>query len=569
MFERPKRRLNILAFVLIVLSIVLLWRLVRIQVFSYQELLERGVVGRIRQSALAPMRGRVWDNNGHLLVGNFVQYDITASPDLVSNPERTAADLALELGLDEQDLVEKLSSDEKWMPLKSNVSQEVGDRIAEMDISGITVEPVWRRSYPEGRMAAHVLGFVNAENQGYYGVEGYYDNELRGQEGKRVYQQDAWNRVIPLGLADDSPPQQGIDLVLTIDRNVQALVEEELKRALTETGSESGIIIVMNPRTGAIQAMAAAPDYDPNQYWNVLDTRLFVNPGISGQYEPGSVFKVVTVAVALENGLVSPDTVFYDEGVIEVGGQVVRNATRQAYGYVTLTEVLIHSLNVEMARLSTLMGPDMLYSGIRRFGIDHRTGVDLEGEIVGELRAPGDWRWHESDLATNAFGQGLAVTPLQMISAVAAIANDGVLMQPYVVAEKLYADGRVERAQPTPINIAVSAETAHTVAEMMALTVEHGIKRAHVPGYRIAGKTGTAQLWTPLGYDEQKTIGSFVGFAPVDDPQVIVLVRLDKPTVSEWGAQTAAPTFARLAERLFVLLKIPPDAVRLQMAQAD
>jgi cell division protein FtsI/penicillin-binding protein 2 len=195
--------------------------------------------------------------------------------------------------------------------------------------------------------------------------------------------------------------------------------------------------------------------------------------------------------------------------------------------------------------------------------------VDLEGEIIGELRAPGDWRWHESDLATNAFGQGLAVTPLQMITAVAAIANDGVLMKPYVVAEKRYADGTIEQAQPAPIDWAVSAETAHIVSEMMAETVEHGIPKAHVPGYRVAGKTGTAQKPTPFGYDEQKTIASFVGFAPVDDPQVIVLIRLDEPTSSQWGADTAAPSFARLAQRLFVLLEIPPDDVRLAIAQSQ
>jgi cell division protein FtsI/penicillin-binding protein 2 len=187
--------------------------------------------------------------------------------------------------------------------------------------------------------------------------------------------------------------------------------------------------------------------------------------------------------------------------------------------------------------------------------------------VVGELRVPGDWRWHESDLATHSFGQGLAVTPLQMIAAVAAIANEGALMQPFVVSEKIYADGSVERAQPVLLQWAVSPETAHTVADMMAETVAQGIERAHVPGYRIAGKTGTAQLWTPLGYDEEYTIASFVGFAPVEDPEVIVLVRLDKPTSSQWGAQTAAPTFSRLAQRLFVMLEIPPDDVRLGMAQ--
>jgi cell division protein FtsI/penicillin-binding protein 2 len=413
------------------------------------------------------------------------------------------------------------------------------------------------------------LGFVNAENQGYYGVEGYYDGELRGEVGTRVYQRDPWDQIIPLGLADDEPPQPGVDLVLTVERTVQALVEEELARAIGETGAKSGAIIVMNPRSGAILAMAAMPAYDPNRFGEVTDSRLFINPAISGQYEPGSVFKVLTVAVALENGAISPETTFYDEGQIEIGGQVIRNASRQAYGAVTLSEVLIHSLNVEIAQISTILGPERFYRGIRAFGVDHRTGIDLEGEVIGELRVPGDWRWHESDLATNAFGQGLAVTPLQMITAVAAIANDGILMKPYVVAEKEYADGRIERARPVPIDWAVSPETAHLVAEMLAQTVEYGVELAQVPGYRIAGKTGTAQLPTPFGYDEQKTIASFVGFAPVDDPRVIVLVRLDEPTTSPWGTQTAAPAFSRLAQRLFVVLEIPPEEVRLGMARGQ
>jgi cell division protein FtsI/penicillin-binding protein 2 len=296
---------------------------------------------------------------------------------------------------------------------------------------------------------------------------------------------------------------------------------------------------------------------------------LFINPAISDHYEPGSVFKVLAMAVALETGSVSLGTTFYDEGQIEVAGQVIRNASRRAYGQVTLTEVLVRSLNVEMAKISTELGPEAFYRGIRAFGIGHRTGIDLEGEIVGELRVPGNWQWHESDLATNAFGQGLAVTPLQMITAVGALANDGILMKPYVVAEKRYADGRVERAQPVRIDRAVSAETAHTVAEMMAETVEHGIPRAQVTGYKIAGKTGTAQKPTPFGYDAQKTIASFVGFAPVDEPQVIVLVRLDEPSSSEWGSETAAPAFAQLAQRLFLVLEIPPDDVRLEIAQTQ
>ncbi len=567
MLERPKRRLGFLAVLLVLLCLLIMGELVRIQVLSYAELSAEGDDVRVRQSDLMPMRGRILDRNGHMLVGNLVQYDISAAPDLIGELEEVVTALASDLDMDTDELSQTLTSDLVWVSIQRGVPKEVGEQVAAREMAGIMVDPVWRRTYPEGVLAAHLLGFVNAENQGYYGVEGYYDGELRGQAGTRVYQRDPWNRIIPLGLADDDPPQPGVDLVLTIDRTVQALVEDELAVALEETGAESGVVIVMDPRSGAILALAAAPTYDPNRYWEVGDTRVFINPAINSQYEPGSVFKVLTAAVAVENGLVSPETTFYDEGQIEVGGQTIRNATRQAYGYVTLTEVLIHSLNVEMAKISGMLGPDKFYQGIRAFGIGHRSGVDLEGEVIGELRAPGDWRWHESDLATNAFGQGLAVTPLQMIMATAAIANDGVLMKPYIVAEKVYADGYRERAQPAPIDWAVSPETAHVVAEMMAQTVEQGIARAKVPGYRIAGKSGTAQLPTPLGYDEQRTIASFVGFAPVDDPRVVVLVRLDEPTSSEWGAQTAAPAFASLARRLFILLEIPPTEVRLGMRQ--
>jgi cell division protein FtsI/penicillin-binding protein 2 len=569
MLKRPERRLNFMAFALVALCLLLLNQLVRIQVLAHHELSEEGLALRTRQSDLEPMRGRVWDRKGHLLVGNLVQYDISAAPTLVSDPFRTAATLGVVLEMDAMELLNKLSGDSLWVSIARGVSQEMGERVMGKGLVGITVEPVWRRTFPEGILAAHVLGFVNAEGQGYYGVEGYYDGELRGQPGTRVYQRDPWNQLIPLGLADDEPPQPGVDLVLTLDRTVQALVEEELALGLAETGAESGVIIVMDPRSGAILALAAAPVYDPNCYWEVRDTRLYINPAVSGQYEPGSIFKVLTVAVALEDGLVSPETTFYDEGQIEVGGQVIRNATRQAYGQVTLTEALVHSLNVEMARVNMMLGPEKFYKGIRAFGIDHVTGVDLEGEVIGKLRAPGDWEWHESDLATNAFGQGLAVTPMQMVVAIGAIANDGILMQPYVVAEKRYYDGRVEQARPAPVGLAVSPETAHLLTEMMVQTVEQGVEKAQVPGYRIAGKTGTAELPTPLGYDETKTIASFAGFAPADDPQVIVLVRLDKPTSSPWGTQTAAPVFARLARRLFTLLEIPPDDVRLSEGNGD
>lgn len=565
MVERPTRRLQFLTAVLLLFCLFILIQLVHIQVLSHARLSEVGKSVRTQHRMLRARRGNVYDRNGNLLIGNLIQYDVSVESGQFSHPDVVAAELSSYLDGDMGELSKTLTSERGWVRVEQRVPHAIAEKIDALGLAHVSVDPLWRRTYPEGVLAAHVMGFVNDDGNGYYGVEGYYDAELRGQAGKRVYQQDGWNQVIPLEVADEEPPQPGVDLVLTLDRTVQALVEAELARALEETGAKSGVIIVMDPRTGAILALATAPVYDPNLYGRVLNTELFVNPAISGQYEPGSVFKVLTVAAALENGVVSPGTLFFDEGQIEAGGQLIRNANGKAYGQVTLAEVLVYSLNVEVAKITALLGPESFYQGIRAFGIGRRTGVDLEGEVGGELRVPGERLWHESDLATNGFGQGLAVTPLQMITAVAAIANDGVLMQPYVVAEKVYVDGHSEQRQPVSVGWAVSPETAHLVVEMMAQTVKEGVERAQVPGYRIAGKTGTAQMPTPFGYDEDKTIASFVGFAPVDDPQVIVLVRLDEPTSSEWGSQTAAPSFARLARRLFVLLEIPPDDVRLEM----
>jgi cell division protein FtsI/penicillin-binding protein 2 len=543
-----------------------------VQIALHRELAERGNTDRYVEIDLEQTRGRVLDRDGWLLASDVAKFDISATPDFVSDSSEVVSSLVSRLGshlsMTSEELSKTLASDKKWVSIARGVPQEIGDRLSEDWIPGVDVKPHWRRTYPEGRLAAHLLGFVNAEGIGFYGVEGQYDALLKGLSGIQAYQRDPWGNMIPLESNDEQSPRSGADLVLTVDRTVQALAETELERAIEETGAQSGVVIVMHPRTGAILAMTAKPDYDPNEYGDVIDQRWFVNPAISEQYEPGSVFKVLTVAAALESGLVSPETTFYDEGYIEVGGQLIHNASRRAYGEVTLTEVLIRSLNVEIAKISTMMGPEAFYQGIRAFGIGQRTKVDLPDEIGGNLREPGNWQWHESDLATNAFGQGVAVTPLQMITAVAAIANDGVLMQPYVVAEKRYPDGTVERAQPVQNGRAMSHETALIVSEMMAETVEYGIPKAHVTGYRIAGKTGTAQMPTAFGYDDEKTIGSFVGFAPVDDPQVIVLVRLDEPTSSSWGAETAAPAFAHMAERLFRLLEIPPDQVRVEMAQA-
>jgi cell division protein FtsI/penicillin-binding protein 2 len=283
-------------------------------------------------------------------------------------------------------------------------------------------------------------------------------------------------------------------------------------------------------------------------------------------WEPGSIFKIVTWAAGLDSGTISPGTTFYDEGALEVGGRVIRNWDRQGHGLVTMTDGLVQSLNTVAAFTSTSMGKESFYTYLRRFGFGTITGVDLDSEGPGMVKQPGDPNWFPSDLGTNSFGQGIAVTPMQMVAAVAAVANRGTLMKPQIVSEyvaKEESGSRMVPIEPGIVRRAISQETAETMTNLLVRVVEEGAVKAQVPGYRIAGKTGTAQIPAPYGYEPDSTIASFVGYAPADDPQFIVLVKLDRPTASPWGSQTAAPTFKAIAERLFAYMQIPPDEIRL------
>lgn len=367
---------------------------------------------------------------------------------------------------------------------------------------------------------------------------------------------------LPLEERGTNLPAPGERLELTLDVGMQAVVVEELARGMQEFGAEKGIAIVMDPRTGAILAMADLPSYDPHRYQEVLgDEQRLVNDAISLPYEPGSVFKCVTVAAALDSGTVLPGTTYWDSGSIECGGVVVYNWDRRAYGQQDIAGILIRSLNVGATWLTCRqMGADVFYRYVRAFGFGRPTGVDLEGEIGGEVHFPTDLDWHDAYLATNGFGQGIGVTPLQMVSAVAAIANEGRLMRPYLVARRVRPDGTVLERGPAERGRPISPSTARILTDMLVRVVEEGVPLAQVPGYRVAGKTGTAQIPVPGGYSDE-TIASFVGFGPVPDPRLVILVRLDRPTVSPWGSQTASVVFSRMAARLFPMVGVAPEGM--------
>lgn len=542
-------------------ALMLVVQLARVQIVEHRFYEEWGREQRERSITMADApRGVIRDRNGYVLAGNGVVYAVEAAPAYVVDAMNVAATLSPLLHLPASQIEQWLRGESLWVPLASPVAKEVGEQVAALGLSGISVRPLWTREYPEGSLAAHVLGFCNAEGKGFYGVEGFHDEQLRPKPVTWKGPVDPASEQIPWVVAPVALPQPGDELILTIDRTVQAIVQEELLRSVNEYRAAGGTIIVMDPRTFEILAMASLPDYDPGRY-NDFYNRLplpFEDPAVSKQYEPGSVLKVLTMAAALDAGVVTPDTTYYDPGWIEVGGVEIHNSSG-GVGERTMADILIHSLNVGAAWLSTRMGARVFYHYLLAFGLGRPTGVDLAGEAAGQLWLPDDYEhWHDSNLGTNAFGQGLAVTPLQVITAVATVANDGVRLRPHVVSKRIAPDGSVYTQRPIVEAQVISPQTAQMVTEMMEQTVEAG-KVARVEGYRIAGKSGTAQIPVPGGYDRNATITSFVGFGPLPDPQLIILVKLDRPTTSTWAYDTAAPAFQRLASRLFTVLGIPPS----------
>ncbi len=503
-----------------------------------------------------PDRGTIYDRNSAVLAANSADYQISVAPNLVDNADQMATSLAPILEISRYDVLEKLQSDAPFELLTSRVSSEIADYLRSLEYSGLQIDPLPRRFYPQDTLLCHTLGYVDFNGYGGAGIEGHYQQELAGEAAS------ARVNISPLETQPSVIAREGADLILTIDRSVQHLIETHLERAMKEHGAVNGTIIVMDPKTGAILAIASNPCYSPYSFFDAKE-ELLLNPAVTLQFEPGSIMKLVTMAAALDSGIVSPQSTYYDAGVLEVGGHRTYNWDKSAPGTTDMTTLLARSLNVGAATLSTMMGPDVFYDYLQAFGFGRPLGVDLMSEAGGQMPLPGSAYWTESFMATTAYGQSIATTSLQMITAVSALANDGIMMQPYLVSE-IHQGDEVITHQPTILGRPISAETAHQVTTMAITAVSREVAVAQIPGYTIAGKTGTAQIAENGIYLEDDIIGSFVGWLPADDPEVIIFVKLDRPTSAPWGSQTAAPVFAQLTEELVVLLDIPPDNVRLQ-----
>ena len=523
-----------------------------------------------------PERGEIYDRNGHLLAGNRTVYEVGVSLREMDSPEALASALSSNLGLTYDEIYKKLTeSPETWeyVVVQDYVAVDTVEKlkrlVEQLDdaddprLSGLAFKPHLQRSYPENALASNVLGFVTRDGRGYFGVEEKYNDLLAGNPVQ------VWVPRDPNKATEIPKVPNGTTLVLTINRDLQAKVESILDESLSEYGAQNGTIIVTNPRNGEILAMAATPRMDLNNYGNyfsLYDNGSQYNRSIGMTYEPGSVFKVLTMAAALDAGTVAPETTFIDTGAIEVGGITIQNWNRDAWGQQNMTGCLQHSLNVCLAWLSSQMGTQTFYGYMERFGIGHPTGVDLSGEAPGRLKRPGDGDWYPVDLGTNAFGQGVAVTPLQMLMSASAIANEGKMATPHVLYAMLR-DGHQYNVPPQYAGSPISAETARTLNDMLAVSLEQESSMALLPGYRLAGKTGTAQIPTDYGYDAFHTNASFVGWGPVDDPQFMVYIWMEQPSTSIWASETAAPVFSRVAEQTVILLNIPPDIVRSQVTK--
>lgn len=514
-------------------------------------------------------RGNILFSDGSILTSSNPVFTLYGLPKQVNADKKVdtgyllakiLADNSDEVDPLAKDMIAKLSQDLYWVKLLKNVPLEQKKQIEGLNLRGIGFDQSSNRFYPEGSSSAHLLGFLGEDakgaGKGYFGLEGFYDGELRGISGLVRHEKDALGLPILIGNFLTNEARDGKDLVLNIDHSIQFIVEKSLKAGIEKYGAKSGSVVIMDPATGGILALASYPNYDPLKYFD-YPKQYFRNSVVADQYEPGSTFKVLVMAAAINEDLVKPDTKCdICAGPLSLGGFTIRTWNNTYRPDSDMKDVIVHSDNTGMVFSARKLGLDKFYSYIESFGFGEPSDIDLQDESSPEIRPKESWK--EIDLATASFGQGIAVTPIQMVRAVAAIANGGNLMEPHMVKE-IKDENNIFEIKPKILRRVIKDSTAQQVKEMMVAAVEEGeAKFVRLKGFKVAGKTGTAQIPVAGHYDPNKTIASFVGFAPADNPKFVMLVRYDEPSSSIFGAETAAPTFFEIARQLLLYYKIAP-----------
>lgn len=560
-------RVHILLVVVIALFFVVLLKLFQIQILNHNFYKALAQDQHEFFKKTIPERGEIFINDIYSdklysLATNKELNLVYAVPKDIIDKEETAAKLSALLDLDDADVFNVLNKEnDPYEVIKNKVQDEIAEKIRRENITGIKISPETIRYYPGNYLAANIVGFMGYsgnEKVGQYGVEGYYNERLKGTMGFLELERDASGKWITFGSKSSQSPKDGDDIILTIDQTIQYISETKLKEAAVKYGAASGNLIVMDPKSGAIIAMAQYPSFNPNEYFKEEDMSVFLNSNIHGVYEPGSVQKAITIAIGLDLGKINPNTTYIDDGVVKIDGWAIRNSDGGANGKQNMVQVLEKSLNTGAVFVQQQVEKDDFYNYLRLFKLDELTGIEIKGEVKGNLSNLND----KSDInyATASYGQGISVTPLAILTAISSFANDGKLMKPYIVSEFIGADGHSEKNEPRVVNQVVSPKTANLVSAMMTSVIENGhAQQAGVEGYKFAGKTGTAQIPKKegRGYEENKTVHTFIGFGPIPNPRFSVLIKLDSPTNAPYAANTVAPVFSELSRELINYYNIP------------
>lgn len=550
-----------------ILGIVIILRLFYWQVVMGEKLQAMAESQHFSQEEIPTKRGKILATDGFPLTTSQKAYLVFANlPKLDLDKTEVASRLAPFLDAKEpektkEEIFSRLNRQNLvWVPLARKIDRETKEKVEKLEISGIGFQEEEKRFYPEGSMSAHLLGFVgqdrSGQDKGYFGLEGFYDRLLAGRPGLLFQEKDASGKPILIGESSLEGEILGRDLQTFLNRSLQYLLEEKLKKGIEKYQAKGGLAVMMDPATGAILGMASFPSYYPAEY-SQTDKTFFSNPVVSQTFEPGSIFKPLVMAAAInQEVVVAEEKCSRCNGPRQIGEYVIKTWDEKYHPDSTMTEILEHSDNVGMVYVSEKLGKQKLLPYLKNFGLGELTGIDLEGETTAEIRPEEDWT--AIDLATAAFGQGVAVTPIQMVRAMAAIANGGVLLEPHVVA-KIKSEEKEVEIKPKVQRRVIKETTAKIITEMMVNAVEKGGRWEKPKGYRIAGKTGTAQIPIAGHYDKEKTIVSFIGFAPADQPRFIMLVTLQEPSLT-WGSMTVAPLWFEMAKEIFYLLGIPPSS---------
>lgn len=572
--SKSRDRIDILFAVIFVFASIIVVRLADIQIFQHSFYEALAADQHELHEKLSPKRGDILvrdkDNKDKLfpLATNKTLYFVYAEPKRIEDPEDIAEKLYSLLGIEEDEekdeILDRLKKEnDLYEPIKRQVSEEVILEIDKLEMTGIKYQEEYERLYPENNFGAHVLGFLGNSGDkkiGQYGLEEYWETELAGEAGYLQAEKDAQGRWITFGTKLLEEAKDGDDIVLTLDRTIQYEACKQLNETVAKHGADGGSVVIMNPNTGGVLAMCGSPDFDPNNYGEVEDSNTYINPATFYIYEPGSIFKAITMAAALDKGAVTPTTTYDDTGSVEIGKYTLKNSDGKASGISTMTEVLEKSLNTGVIFAARQIGPEVFEDYVKKFGFGQKYGIELNSEAKGNISNLAKYR--EIYMATGSYGQGLSVTPLQMTNAYAAIANGGRLMKPYLVDEIINSDGFSTKTEPKIIRQVIKEQIATTLGAMLVNVVRNGHgSRAGVDGYYVAGKTGTAQIpsQTGSGYDPDFTIGSFCGFAPVDNPIFAMCVKIDKPRTVQWAESTAAPLFGDLAQFMLNYYGVPPE----------